>query len=106
MKEQERNDEQYVLSYNSNDFLYHTLNNKENKEDFCKSCTNNNNNVVECKLCDNQTFHQKLKEMQTTHSGADSRFEDINQIYNVEYLKMVNLGVGILSLSYMIYKSI
>lgn len=113
----EKNDDQYVISYDSNSFLSDLLKSEINTGglSYCEYCTKNcaaaaaatdEKCTAICKLCDNETLHLKLKEMQTTHSGADSRYQDIQTFYNKEYLKMINLGVGILIQCYLLYKSI
>jgi hypothetical protein len=55
-------------------------------------------------ICDNYIFANKLQKIQTKHTGADSRSKDIKNIGTDEFVKTVNLGVGIVVLTAIIYK--
>jgi hypothetical protein len=122
---------QYVVSYNNDDFYCNsigltTLNNIDSNinvdlSTFCKNpnsygefykkekCdstfnTNDSCNLIN-ELCENQNNFNKIKELQTTHSVANSRYSDIDSFYKTEVLKSVNLGIGIFILSFIIYKN-
>lgn len=56
-------------------------------------------------LCENEQNFKQIKEIQTTHSASNSRYSDMDFVYKTELLKSVNLGIGILILSSLIYKS-
>jgi hypothetical protein len=56
-------------------------------------------------LCENEQNFKQIKEIQTTHSASNSRYSDTDSVYKTELLKSVNLGIGILILSSIIYKS-
>jgi len=122
---------QFVVSYNENDFYcnyigndivnYVNVNdmnalcstylknkcnsiNKESLQNFTKF-----SNIKECylanEICNNKNNYDTLKEIQLSHSVSGSRFDDINSFYKTEILKSVNLGVGIVLLIYIIYKN-
>lgn len=122
---------QYILSYNNDDFYCNSIGLTTIKDidpninvdltTFCKNPTSNgnfynqnncssyNNNNVSCnlinQLCENLNNFNQIKEIQTTHSASNSRYSDINSFYKTELLKSVNLGIGILILSFVIYKN-
>lgn len=115
---------QYIVSYNENDFYCNSIGNTVFKDilgnsyssSSCKDtlCDDINNNDIDkankCNvlkgICINQKNHDTLKEIQTTHSVSTSRFQDMNSFYNTEVLKSVNLGIGIVFLSFIIYREI
>jgi len=107
---------QYVLSYNNNDFY---SNNKtlvdysfqKKITDLQTECNNNTpyntgnkeiNDVLN-ELCKNNKNYSKLKEIQTTHYASSGRYNDTTQYHNTEMIKSVNLGIGIIGLSLIIY---
>jgi len=119
---------QYVVSYNENDFYCNSLGitvfkdildvsysssyckyNPPSNHNICTSSTNEND-IAKCnvlkEICKNQTNYDILKEIQTSHSVSTSRFQDMNSFYNTEVLKSVNLGIGIMLLSFIIYREI
>jgi len=130
---------QYVLSYNNDDFYCNSIGlTSINKIDpsintdlptFCKDpklygsfykekkCSLHNNIDIsyvsdintKCallnQLCENQQKFKQIKEIQTIHSAANSRYNDMDSVYKTEFLKGINLGIGILILSSIIYKS-
>jgi hypothetical protein len=121
---------QYVLSYNNNDF--HSNNQDlvnsifknqpiqnvklfcENKNSYSVYESNCNNTKKktdtekqQCaaldELCKNNEKYNKLKEIQTTHYASSGRYNDATQYHNTEMIKSVNLGIGIIGLSFIIY---
>ena len=54
-------------------------------------------------LCKNNENYSKLKEIQTTHYASNGRYNDTTQFHNTEMIKSVNLGIGIIGLSLIIY---
>ena len=111
---------QYVVSYNENDFycnsignaVFNDILNTSYSSSLCNNtlCNSITANSEECKvlkeICINQKNHDTLKEIQTTHSVSTGRFQDMNSFYNTEVLKSVNLGIGIVFLSFIIYREI
>lgn len=104
-----------VLAYSSNDFFYYSV-----KDDLkmcdssgytnlpsCETATALDNTGLGCtaiELCKNQKNAKWVADIQEKHSGADERYLNTKDIYNVNYASMINLGIGILfSISY-IYK--
>ncbi len=55
-------------------------------------------------LCKNNEYYNELKEVQTTHYASNGRYSDATLFHNTEMLKSANLGIGILGLSFVIYK--
>jgi hypothetical protein len=112
---------QYVVSYNENDFYCNSIGkdvfnnilglNTEYSPTTCKTLNINTLNdknkkcVIE-QICKNQEKYDMLKKIQTTHSVSTSRFQDINSFYNTEVLNSLNLGIGIAVLSFIIYREI
>ena len=133
MQEQENNplnnsnlkaNNQYVVSYNSDSFFWNRLdssvtnnafysssvpsycNNKE--EEKTRLQTQNCKDSNDCKtfvknLCDNYTYSTTIQNLQTSHTGADTRHTDAIKQYNYELLKTVNLGIGVVYLSVILY---
>lgn len=107
---------QYVLSYNNNDFysnnktLVDNLFLKKNT-DLRTNCEKNSpyktgntkRDDVLNELCKNNKNYSKLKEIQTTHYASSGRYNDTTQYHNTEMIKSVNLGIGIIGLSLIIY---
>jgi len=54
-------------------------------------------------LCKNNENYSKLKKIQTTHYASSGRYNDTTQYHNTEMIKSVNLGIGIIGLSFVIY---
>jgi len=119
--------QQYVLSYNDKDFYSISLYNgnassycskRENSAYSHKKCNNahnyydekNKSFIDECNLtdslCENVELYNEIKKIQTSHSGSDSRFSDINDIQKNEILKTINLGIGIMVIVNVIYNYI
>jgi hypothetical protein len=107
---------QYIVSYNDSDFYCNSINlftipSENNTGDiytYCNGLILESNEKVatfQSNICDNLYYFNKIKEMQTKHTGADSRHEDSRRFYETEQLKTVNLGVGILILMAVIYKN-
>ena len=110
---------QYVVSYNENDFYCNSIGKDvfndilgvdfEYSPTTCKTPDNFDNENEKCvieQICKNQEKYDMLKKIQTTHSVSTSRFQDINSFYNTEVLNSLNLGIGIAVLSFIIYREI
>jgi hypothetical protein len=115
---------QYVVSYNENDFYCNSIGkdvfnnilgiNNEYSPTTCKTLNKNINytkltpheKCVIKQICKNQEKYDMIKKIQTTHSVSTSRFQDMNSFYNTEVLNSLNLGIGIAVLSFIIYREI
>lgn len=53
-------------------------------------------------LCRNNNYTDLLAKTNTTHSGADGRYQDSKTMYNMEYLTLGNLAFGVIKLSVVI----
>jgi len=123
---------QFIVSYNENDFycnsiaktvfknildVEYTQNYCKEKQPFtinkqtkakCNTSSTTTDEDLKCavlnEICINKTKYDTLKEIQTTHSVSTSRFQDMNSFYNTEVLKSVNLGIGIAFLSFIIFR--
>jgi hypothetical protein len=104
---------QYIVAYNFDDFFWNSVNlnngntvpeicNNNNISDYCPTKNDSCINFLK-ETCTNYDNSKKIKQIQTHHSGANSRFADSTSFYNKEILKSMNLGVGIIYLSVMIY---
>lgn len=121
--------QQYVLSYDDKDFYSVSLYNggalsycpkrenydDKNDEHSRKSCdgardVDFKDKLVVCdmidSICENVKLYNEIKKIQTSHSGSDSRFSDINDIQKTEILKTINLGIGIMVMANIIYNYI
>lgn len=114
----------YVIGYSPNDFFY--VNGNQYMPDFSNNyttnCSNDNSiwnttaadcsnnfidnsmNCINQSLCNNKSYAEKLKEIQTKHNGTDELLLDINSDYTRNILTSINLSIGIIILSFMIYK--
>jgi hypothetical protein len=54
-------------------------------------------------LCINKTKSDKIVSVQNTHSGADEKFVNTNELYDIELTKTYNLIVGIIGLGALIF---
>jgi hypothetical protein len=121
-----------VVAYDNNAFLWNSIPldipNSTSTSTFCSNIINKNgiatsidkdgmnienncDNNKECNdlifnTCKNYNIYSQLKEIQTTHSGSDGRFVDSNSLKQHEIIKTVNLGIGIIILSVMIYNNV
>jgi len=53
--------------------------------------------------CDNKTKGQTILAMQSVHTGADGRYTDTKNKYNMQLLTTINLGVGIIGIGVFIF---
>lgn len=63
----------------------------------CNSATDMNSSGDACaaiELCKNQQKALLIQQIQNKHSGEDERYENVQQLYNLHYLNMINLGIG------------
>lgn len=97
-----------VLAYNKNDFSW-SSSNIEINDDFCNNVANGCTDDTETcnyktKLCDNYNLYNNLKMIQTQHSGADVRYEDMNSQYKNEISNTVKYSIGIIGMLYWYWK--
>lgn len=57
-------------------------------------------------LCKNKQLSEWLKDVQTNHSGSDTRYKDIRDTYTLEIRKSINLVLGIILMIFFIVYSI
>lgn len=57
----------------------------------------------QAELCKNKNYSKWLGEIQQTHSGADMRNADTQNVYNIEIRNTINLGMGIIVLGLFTY---
>jgi hypothetical protein len=121
---------QYLVSYNQKDFFWNSINTDTNNKNvteikntsiptycdikftknptttYTEDCTGSSKSNCALfleEICNNYKNSKIIKELQTTHSGADSRHLDTTKIYNYNLLKTFNLGIGIVYISIMLY---
>lgn len=100
-----------VVGYSQNNFIWSSI---EPKFDFttcnlyqdknCSSITTDNSG--QCLLqafCKNKENQDKIMALQSVHNGADVRYLDTKNFYNMQLLTTVNLGVGILGIGLFIF---
>ena len=90
-----KNPNSYHYYKNNNCSLYPTSQSKNIENTKCALLN---------QLCKNDIKFNEIKDIQTNHSASNSRYGDISSFYNTELIKSINLGVGILLLSSIIYK--
>ena len=72
----------------------------------CDDKSINETDIKTCyqaELCKNKNYSTWLAEIQQTHSGADMRNVDIQNVYNTEIRNTVNLGMGIILIGLFAY---
>ena len=103
-----------VVEYSPADFFY--LNTDATpSESECKpiientdlDCTNpQGGDVQKCynkELCKNRELAQKISIMQSKNSGSNEKLANTKSLYNYEYLRTFNLGIGIVGTIVYIY---
>lgn len=104
-----------ILAYNPNDLFYYSVQNSLSRCDstgltFANSCnkpTDYDNTGLVCtavELCKNKNQAQWINGIKQRHLGAMERYHNSNQFYNVNYLNMANLGIGVIAAMLYIYK--
>lgn len=113
-----------IIDYSPNDFFYIKANNIMPSDASCNdtyfliydtSCnistdstskwvTDFSMNCYKKELCKNKINANKLNTLQNNHLGSDQNYINTKDIYMNEYVKSVNLIVGILVTSFLIYK--
>ena len=103
------------IAFSPNDFFYLTVGSDMPKD---KWCDENKSKPVNCKkvndtnlnicyqqeLCKNRLLADTIFVKRNTHGESDAKLRDIYSQYMNEYMKSVNLGVGIiLSLVFIYY---
>ena len=106
-----------LIGYNKNDFLYVLSNNMPTK----KSCndtyykimdsncvpditegsswnTDFSYNCLKKEQCKNRENAEKIYKLQNDHLGSDAKYEDFKKLYETEYIKTFNLGIGIIGI--------
>jgi hypothetical protein len=107
-----------VAGYSSNDFLWSSPGITDPTGGNCSTtyaditlCTpdttsNDKPTINDCykqSYCDNQTKSNSILAMQSVHTGADGRFSDTKNKYNMQLLSTINLGVGIIGIGVFIF---
>ena len=106
-----------VAGYSSNDFLWSGITDPINGN--CSStyvsditkCTDSTTSsttptIGDCykqSYCDNKAKGQSIIDLQSVHTGADGRFSDTKNKYNMQLLTTINLGVGIIGIGVFIF---
>ena len=62
-------------------------------------------NCVKKELCINYDKASKIMEKENTHGGADKQYADVNLKYDIAFMDVINLGIGILFAIIIIYKN-
>jgi hypothetical protein len=112
----------YVIGYSPNNFFYVNGNQYMPDFNYTKDCANDNSiwkttasdcsnnfidnsmNCINQSLCNNKSYAQQLQKIQSTHNGTDELLLDINSDYTINILTSLNLSIGIIILSFIIYK--
>ena len=58
---------------------------------------------IKRELCVNRDYAETLMQLQTKHRGSDQDYLDTKRKYNQVFIQSINLGIGILGVSYIIY---
>jgi hypothetical protein len=107
-----------IVGYSPNDFFYYTAYEQTDIE----SCNNIKHALgkTDCNnplaltdisyalcyrngLCQNRSYSDWFRKVQTNHSGADERYKNTSKIYNANIQTTVNLSAGILGVLAYIY---
>lgn len=62
-------------------------------------------NCVQKELCINYDKASKIMEKENTHGGANKQYADVNLKYDIAFMDVINLGIGILFAIIIIYKN-
>ena len=104
-----------VAGYSSNDFLWSgitdpNVNCATTYADITmctdSTTTTSNPTIDNCykqSYCDNKAKGQSIIDLQSVHTGADGRFSDTKNKYNMQLLTTINLGVGIIGIGVFIF---
>ena len=98
-----------VAGYSSNDFIWNTV--KDTSIDstcatISRPASCDDDNITACykqSYCDNKAKGQSIIDLQSVHTGADGRFSDTKNKYNMQLLTTINLGVGIIGIGVFIF---
>jgi hypothetical protein len=99
-----------VVGYSKNDFIYSSMD-KDNvicpkipTQSDCSTITDANvNGCVAQAYCENKKYAEDILARQEVHTGADIRFLDTKQNYNMKLMTTINLGVGIIGIGLFIF---
>jgi len=78
------------------DVLWQTKCHTNTSPDYFLSC-------YQKELCKNRDYANKILDYSSIYSGSDEKLLNTNDIFNNEIIKMVNLGIGIIGISFFIY---
>ena len=105
-----------VAGYSSNDFIWKTvdepagINCSSTYVSDINKCdtagTGSSPSINDCykqNYCDNKAKGQSILSMQSVHTGADGRYADTKNKYNMQLLSTINLGVGIIGIGVFIF---
>ncbi len=87
--------ESTVISYSPNDFIYNAV----NKDIDCS----NNKNSDNQKYCKNKEYSEIILNSSSAHSGANERYKNTVNNYNMQLLTSINLGIGIIGIGIFIF---
>lgn len=112
-----------LVEYNPNDFFYAVADREKMmpNKNICKnldvqddatwqnSCNENNfyDNREKCidrELCVNKKNVEKIEKIKNNHNGADEKYLNTTSEYSGVILNTINLGIGIILLSGLIYR--
>ena len=105
-----------VVAYSSNDFYWKSSEYNDTLSNFPDCSTDiikypnttliNSDNSSDCykkEVYNNKTKSAYLQEMQTSHSSSDGRYKDTQNKFHYSILNTGNLGIGIVSILYVLY---
>ena len=58
----------------------------------------NSGNCLKKELCKNRDYSKKIYKLQNDHLGSDVKYEDTKKLYKNEYMKTINLSIGIIGI--------
>jgi hypothetical protein len=71
---------------------------KNDSSDYFLSC-------YQKELCKNRDYANKILKRKSQYSGSDERLDNTNEIFQTEFMKSINLGIGSLLLLIVLWKS-
>ena len=91
-------EEPTVNSYSPNDFMYMAVDTTTNPI----SCPSSADDLSKA-YCQNVEHAQMIASAQASHSGAQERYIDTKNNYNMQLLTSFNLGIGIIGIGVFIF---
>ena len=112
-------DSLYVVGYSKNDFYYVDASFTSDKFYLCTNdtiknfdisnrCTDasfndNSSNCMNNQLCKNKEYADKIESIVNSHLGSGENYQDVNKLYQEQYKKMINNGLSIAFVIFMIF---